>query len=463
MSENMDFPAHLFRGYDIRGPVEDFDLEVVEDIGRGFVELVGAKKVAIGMDMRKSSPRIKAALITGIVSMGADVIDIGMCTTPMIYNTVGMLDDVDGGVMVTASHCASHMNGIKMCRSNVAPIGFGSGMEELREIVRDKKFERAQVDGVVAELEMKDVILDKMFEYVGDIDVSSFSIVCDAANAVSSLILPNIIDRLGCKSENLFFDLDDSFPNHEANPIKLETLRSLQDKVVEVGASVGFAFDGDGDRISVVDEGGRVVPSDYLATIIGLAMLEDNPGGLILGDIRNTRDMKNAIEAAGGKFDTVPVGHSNIKKAMRESGPIFAGELSGHMYFSEFFNAESNTLTMLFLLRKMKESGKKLSELYDEIKKSFQSGEINFEVKDKDGMMKELQDTYMGVDGAELNTMDGVRIDFADWWFNVRPSANDPVLRLNVEGADEETMVAKRDELQNRIETSEHGGPVSSE
>ena len=333
-----EFPAHLFRGYDIRGPVIDFTPEVVERAGKAFAKLTGAGRVAIGFDMRASTPMIVTALTKGITSMGADVVNIGMTTTPMLYATVGMTDDIDAGIMVTASHCDSSWNGIKMCRGDVSPIAMGSGMEELRDLARSNAFSMADTVGSVERLDMSDKIIDTFFESAGDMDVSDMSVVLDAGNAVSSIYLPRVMEHLGCEHTDLFFELDESFPNHEANPLKLDTLKTLSREVVEKGADIGFAFDGDADRIGIVDEKGVPVPSDVFGTILALSILEDEPGALIMGDIRNTRDMKKQVEMRGGKYGVVPVGHANIKREMRLRGPIFAAELSGHLYFKSLNN-----------------------------------------------------------------------------------------------------------------------------
>ncbi len=461
-SDLKPFPGHLFRGYDIRGPVEDFSNEVVERAGRAYVELTGAKNVVIGWDMRKSSPGIVSALIRGVTRAGANVKKIGMCTTPMIYYAVGSDDSVDGGMMVTASHCASHMNGIKMCRANVSPIGFGSGMEELRDLAEAHPFVDAEVEGSVDECDLKNEFLEHLFSVTGELDASDMKIAFDAGNSVGSLVLPEIIERIGCDHIDLYFELDDTFPNHEPNPVKLHTMNDLADVVRKEGANIGFAYDGDADRIGVVDETGAPVTCDYLTLLIARTFLEDHPGAMILSDGGCTRDIGRVVRELGGSYDMAPVGHAHIKKRLHEDGGLFAGELSGHLYFQEMFKAESTMLGTLFLLRLMKQTGKKLSELVAEVKTHVHSGEINFDVNSKEGMMDELQKMYGDREGAEVATFDGVRVDFPTWWFNVRPSGNDPVLRLRVEGESQTEMEERRDEITKVIAESEHGGTVSS-
>lgn len=456
----MTIPEHIFRGYDIRGPVKDFEPEIIERVGKAYVALTGARKVALGWDMRESSPEIVDALIRGLTSMGTDVVKLGMVSSPMVYNAVGMNADIEGGMMVTASHCASHMNGIKMCRADVSPIGFGSGMEELRELVRENAFEESSTSGTVSERDVSDEVIDAFFAYAGDIDVSDMKVVLDAGNSVGALYLPRVFDRLGCEHIDLYFELDDSFPNHEANPNKPATLKVLQERVVQEGAHAGFAFDGDGDRVGMVDEMGRIVRPDYLATLLATKVLEKFPGGLCMGNITNTRDMERIVVERGGRYGKTPVGHANIKRMMREQGAVFAGELSGHMYFSEFYNAESVLLPAILILKMMKDTGKKLSELYDSVQHYHHSGEINFHVEDKAAMMKEAKEHYMQLPDAVLTDFDGVRIDFPTWWLSLRPSANDPVLRLNVEGSSSEELQTRLDELMTMITTSSNGGTL---
>lgn len=458
----MAIPEHLFRGYDIRGPVVDFAPELIEKVGRAYITLTGARSVALGWDMRKSSPAIVEALIKGITSMGADVVRIGMCSSPMVYNAVGTNEDITGGIMVTASHCASHMNGIKMCRADVSPIGFGSGMEELRELVREDQFELAETPGAVSDRDVSKDTLDAFFDYAGPMDVSDMKVVLDAGNSVAALYLPQVFDRLGCAHTDMYFELDDSFPNHEANPNKPDTMKALQVRVLEEGADVGFAFDGDGDRIGMIDEKGRVVRADYIGTILAQIVLEKFPGARCMGNITNTRDMKRVVEELGGTYGMTPVGHANIKRKMREQDAVFAAELSGHMYFKEFHNAESVILPALLILRHMKETGKKLSELLDEVQQHWHSGEINFHAKDKAAMMAEVQERYANMPDAELTDFDGVRVDFPNWWLNVRPSANDPVLRLNVESETEGGLKERLDELVAMIEESPSGGELDT-
>jgi phosphomannomutase len=456
------FPSHLFRGYDIRGPVVDFSDELVERAGRAYVGFTGAKNIAIGWDMRASSPRIVDALVRGIVAAGANVKKIGMCTTPMIYYAVGSDDAVDGGMMVTASHCGSHMNGIKMCRANVSPIGFGSGMEELRDLAESFDFSDADVVGDVEEIDLKGEFIEHLFSVTGDLDLSDMNIVFDAGNSVGSVVLPEVIERIGCKHTDLYFELDDSFPNHEPNPVKLHTMNDLAEAVRKQGAQIGFSYDGDADRIGVVDENGAPVTCDYVALLIARTFLKDHPGAMILSDGGCTRDLGRVVEKLGGTYGMTPVGHAHIKRELHKKGALFAGELSGHLYFQDMFKAESTMLATLFLLRLMKQTGKKLSELVAEVKTHVHSGEINFDVNSKEGMMEELHEVYGGKENAVVATFDGVRIDFPTWWFNVRPSGNDPVLRLRVEGESQGEMELRRDEITKAIAESEHGGEVSS-
>lgn len=435
----------IFKAYDIRGLYpEQLNGEVARKIGRAIVQQTGAKKIVIGADMRTSSPEIQEGLTKGITEQGADVINIGLVSTPMLYFASWKLA-VDAGVMITASHNTAQWNGLKLCKKNAVPIGEGDGMEEIRDLAINGNFAASETIG---KIENHETLKDEYLEYVGGFFKSGIDkkkIVVDFANSVGSLD-KKLFEKFSndIEATYLFEELDGTFPNHEANPLKLETLESLQEKVVSEKADLGIAYDGDADRVGFVDEKGEIVPMDFSIALLAKEILKKFPSGKILVDIRSSNAVKEVIEEAGGTVGRCRVGHSLIKRQMRNEGAVFAGELSGHYFFEENSKTEMTTLAVVSLINLLNETGKTMSELTQDLKRYFHSGEINSEVEDKTAMMEKLKELYK--DGS-LDELDGIRIDFADWWFNVRPSNTEPVLRLNLEAKTKELMEQKRDEI----------------
>lgn len=435
----------IFKAYDIRGLYpQELSGEDAYKIGCAIVEHTEAKTIVVGADMRTSSPEIQNGLMRGITEQGADVINIGLVSTPMLYFASWKLD-VNAGVMITASHNTAEWNGLKLCKKNAVPIGEGDGMEEIRDLALSGEFSPSQHIGSIKNNE---TLKKEYFEYVSSFfkkGAGKKKLVIDFANSVGALDkeifakFPEDIEPV-----YLFEELDGTFPNHEANPLKLETLKTLQTKVLAENADLGISYDGDADRVGFVDEKGEIIPMDYLIALLAEEILKKYPGGTILMDLRSSNAVKEVIEEAGGKVHRCRVGHSLIKGQMRRDGAIFAGELSGHYFFEENSKAEMTTLAIITLLNLMNETGKKMSELTENLKRYSHSGEINSDVEDKIGMMNKLKEIYS--DGT-IDELDGVRIDFADWWFNVRASNTEPKLRLNLEAKTKELMEQKRDEL----------------
>lgn len=435
----------IFKAYDIRGVYgEEIDRDTAYNIGRALVVFTGAKKIAVGIDMRESSPVLEAALIEGITDQGASVIRLGLSSTPMLYFASWKLE-VDAAAMVTASHNPAEYNGMKFCLAKAVPIGEGTGMEEIRDLAVAGEF---SYDGEKGEVEEDDNLKNEYLEYITSFFKKGSGhkkVVIDFANGmgiVDKKVYENISDEV--EASYMYDNFDGNFPNHEANPLKIETLESLRKKVVEEKADLGIAYDGDADRVGFVSEKGEVVPMDYVTALLAKEVLKDHPGGTVLYDLRSSNAVKEAIEEAGAVAHRSRVGHSLIKAQMRRENAIFAGELSGHYYWQENSNAEMATLAALTLLNLMNETGQKISVLADKLKIYFQSGEINSEVADKDAILEKLKEKYS--DG-KLDTLDGIRIDFPDWWFNVRASNTEPKLRLNLEAKTEELMEEKRDEV----------------
>lgn len=435
----------IFKAYDIRGlyPAE-INKDVAYAIGRALVTHTGAKKIIVGFDMRESSPELEANLISGVTDQGADVIKIGISTTPMLYFASWQIE-ADAAVMITASHNPAEYNGMKFCLKNAVPIGEGSGMEEIRDLALTGKFTDGEKKGAVREeLNFHQKYLDYMAQFFKT-GKTKKKLVIDFANGMG-ILDKAVFEKFPSKIEAIYMydTLDGNFPNHEANPLKTETLKALQEKVVAEKADLGIAYDGDADRVGFVAETGEVVPMDYLIALLAKEVLKKNPGSLILMDLRSSNAVREVIEEAGGQVNLCPVGHSLIKAQMRQQGAVFAGELSGHYYFAENSKAEMTTFAVITLLNLMDETGQKMSELITELKRYFHSGEINSDVADKDAVMQKLKEIYR--DG-KLDELDGIRIDFPDWWFNVRPSNTEPKLRLNLEAKTKELMEEKRDEV----------------
>jgi phosphomannomutase len=441
----------IFKAYDIRGLCPgELDTDAAYRVGQAVVKLTKAKVVVVGKDMRDTTPALFDALAKGVMSQGADVVDVGLVTTPMLYYAVGDYDLHDAGVMITASHNPKEYNGIKMCYGDVLPIGAGSGMWEIRDLAMAGPYEPKK-EGSLVETDIRGDYLDKLFSMVDLKKFRPLQVVVDTANGMEGAVIADIFGRLPmCSWHGLFLELDGRFPNHEANPLKEETLDALKERIRETGADIGVAFDGDGDRIGIVDEKGSNVRGDLIQALLVPRVLRDHPGGLIFYDVRESMVVAEEIERNGGRSRMSPVGHGLIKPLMRKEGAVFGGELSNHFYLGDFFGAESSDLVMLRIFELMSETGKPLSELVAPLKRYHHSGEINSEVADKDAVLAKLEAAY-GHEATAVSKIDGLRLDFGDWWFSVRASNTEPLLRLNLEAKEKGKMEAMRDELLNII------------
>jgi len=434
----------IFKAYDVRGVYPtDIDEDTLYKIGCATVEILGVKKLAVGRDARESGESLMKELIRGITDAGCDVVEIGMITTPMLYFSSWHLD-VDGAISVTASHNPAEWNGVKICRKNAVPVGGETGLSEIRDRVQIDAFADTPKKGTITQQDIKNAYYDHFAQFANFSD-KKFNIVIDCANTMGVLELP-LFERFSENFEitKLYCDLDTPYTAHEANPLKIETLQELQQKVIEKKADLGISYDGDADRVGFVDETGKIIPMDLVTGLIAKVLLEKNPHASVFYDLRSSRATKEIIEETGGKALECRVGHAFIKAQMREEGALFAGELSGHYYFQANENGEVSTLAAFTLLNLMAETGKKISELVQDLRRYHHSGEINSEVLDKDATMEKLKEIYS--DG-KLSELDGIKIDYPDWWFNVRPSNTEPVLRLNLEADTKEKMEQKRDEV----------------
>lgn len=434
----------IFKAYDIRGIYgPEIDDDTAYRIGRALIVHFQAKTIAVGRDVRASSPALFEAFTKGVMEQGGDVIDLGVITTPMVHFAAGRLE-ADLAVAITASHNPPEYNGIKVDLKGAIPVGEKTGLSDIRDLVMAGNFPESTTKGTLTEEDIRPAYY-AFFSSFGKLGSRRFTIAIDTANAMGIVELP-IYDAFkeNLTIHNLYNDLSQPFSAHEANPLKTETLDELCALVKEKGADMGIAYDGDADRIGFVDETGRIIPMDLITGLVAEIVLEKNPGATILYDLRSSRAVKEAIEAKGGKAIECRVGHAFIKRQMRDDGAIFAGELSGHYYFIENSYAEASTLVALHLLNLMAETGKTLSELVNELRRYSHSGEINSEVEDKDTVLMQLRERY--ADG-KIHELDGVKVEYPDWWFNVRPSNTEPLLRLICEANTPELMAEKRDEL----------------
>ena len=431
--------AEIFKAYDIRGIYgQDLTDEIAEKIGRAYIVFTGAKKVVIGRDMRLHSQNLFTALVRGITAQGADVVDLGLCSTPMSYHANGYLK-ADGSIMITASHNPGVWNGFKLCRANAVPISGATGIMDIKRLVEAGDFPKADKTGSVSKFDIAPVYREFLRSFV-KFD-RKFKIVVDYANAMGTAEFAGIKDLFDVVE--MYSELDGSFPNHEANPLQSDTLDAIRAKVKAVGADFGAAFDGDADRCGFIDDEGNIIPMDLFTALIAQDILSAGPA-TILYDLRSSRSVKECIENNGGKAIQCRVGHAFIKKQMRENDAVFAGELSGHYYFKQNFTAESQGLAVVMLTNLLAKKNAPLHELVKPLRKYFSSGEINSRVADTKPIMDELRKKY--ADG-HLFELDGISSEYDNWWFNVRSSNTEPLLRLIVEADTPELMAAKRDEL----------------
>ena len=458
----------LIKAYDVRGLVpEDLDEGLARDIGAAFVSVVevatrdgGPGAVVIGHDMRPSGPALVSAFADGVRSQGCDVVEIGLCSTDGLYFASGHLGLP--GAMFTASHNPAQYNGIKLCRVGAAPVGQDTGLNEIRGLLESNPEGIAGRDVPVGSLTHRD-LLGEYGEFLRNlVDLSNLrplTVVVDAGNGMAGFTVPAVLGGLPLTIVPLFFELDGSFPNHEANPIEAENMRDLQAKVLEVGADLGLAFDGDADRCFVVDETGAIVNPSTLTAMIAVRELDKHPGATIIYNLITSSAVPELVVEHGGTAVRTRVGHSFIKAEMARTGAVFGGEHSGHFYFSEFWNADSGMLAALHVIAALGETdeGVSLSSLLAQYTRYVSSGEINSTVTDPSAVLTAIRDHYSGQAGVELGELDGLTVSGESWWFNVRPSNTEPLLRLNVEGRDEKAMQGARDQALALIRSGQVG------
>jgi phosphomannomutase len=443
----------IFKAYDIRGVYpNELDEAQAERIGFAFAKTLGGKRYVVGRDMRVSSPSLAAAAIRGILKAGANVVDIGLTSTPMNYFAVGHMG-VDGGLAVTASHNPGQYNGFKASRDQAKPMSYDTGLREIEQLALEGTHDPAPEPGQAMEVSVLDDYVEHVLAFAANL--RPLRIAVDAGNGAAGVVVPKLFERLSnTELVPLFMEPDGTFPNHAANPLVDENVADLRAKVVEEGCDLGVAYDGDADRVAFVDETGRRVPSDLVTALLAREALERHRGKAVVYDLRSSWVVAEEIRAAGGIPVRERVGHSFIKAALREHDAILGGEVSGHYYFAENFFADSGDIALLKVLNLMCREGRKLSALVKPLRRYRSTGEVNFVVEDKDELLERLVRLFR--DG-QVDRADGVTVQYDDWWFNVRKSNTEPLVRLNLEAKTLQRLQAGKARLLEIL-----GTPVSS-
>lgn len=445
----MRINTDIFKAYDIRGLYPgELNEALAHQIGRGFVAYLGARTIGVSRDMRISSPALAAAFVAGACEQGANVIDYGMLGTDQMYFAV-VRDGLEGAAQVTASHNPGRYNGLKMVRAGAQPLSGDAGLGEIRDmIVNDRLPPPAASRGTVT---TRDVIPDYVEKVLSFIDVSvikPFTVVLDAGSGMAGLVAPKIFERLPCKVTPLCFDIDGSFPNHEANPLIEENRQDITAEVIRQRADIGIAWDGDADRCFFIDGSGEFISGDFVTALLAEAFLRKHPGSTIIYDLRASHAVKDIVAQYGGRALMNRVGHAFIKQRMRAEDGIFAGEVTGHYYFRDFYYADNGFIPALLILELMSKKNQSLRDLLQPFRERyFISGEINTTL----GSMAEVPAKLAAIEAhyrdAAVARLDGLSIDYPDWHFNVRASNTEPLLRLNLEAATPEMMARRRDEV----------------
>ncbi|HLV98826.1 MAG TPA: phosphomannomutase/phosphoglucomutase [Ktedonobacterales bacterium] len=437
---------HIFAAYDVRGiyPTE-INEEAAYRFGRALVVYLKPAQVAVGRDMRLSSPALAEAMLRGITDQGADAIDLGLTTTDELYFAVGKFN-YPAGVMITASHNPKQYNGFKTCREQAIALSSASGLNDIRDLVLKKEFPDPEAAGRVIRRDVTDDYISHALSFIDAHKIKPLKIAADAGNGMAGMILPRVFKSLPCQLVPLYFELDGNFPNHPASPIEPQNMVDLQKAVRDNHADLGVAFDGDADRMFIVDEHGGLIGGDMVTALVSKSLLKKHPGSTILYNLICSRSTPETIERSGGRAVRTRVGHSFIKGQMREENAIFGGEHSGHFYFRDNWYADSGLIAFLIVLELICEEGQPVSELLKPIDTRFRSGEINSEVQDIPGKLKQLEGHYQA-QGAQIDHLDGITVQFKDWWFNVRGSNTEPLLRLNLEADNKALMEAQRDNV----------------
>jgi len=438
--------AKIFKAYDIRGTVPDeLDESVAEAVGAAFARMTGAPAVVTVHDMRTSSAPLADAFGLGAASQGADVVSGGLGSTDMLYYASGSLGIP--GAMITASHNPAKYNGIKLCREGAKPISSDTGLEELRAMAENGVPAGPGAPGTITPRDLLSGYAAHLRTLVDLSGIRPLTVAVDAGNGMAGHTVPSVFEGLPISLVPLYFELDGTFPNHEANPIEPKNLADLQRAVVSSGADIGLAFDGDADRCFVVDERGEIVSPSVLTALIAVAELAREPGATVIYNLITSRAVPEIVSAHGGTPVRTRVGHSFIKAQMAATGAIFGGEHSGHFYFRDFWFADSGMLAALHVLAALGAQDGPLSALLSAYARYQASGEINSEVRDQQAVTQRVRAAFAGTDGVWMDELDGLTVARDGWWFNLRPSNTEPLLRLNVEAPDEATLIDVRDQV----------------
>jgi len=439
----------IFKAYDIRGLYPDeIDEDVARLVGRGFVAYLGAARIGVSRDMRVSSPTLAEAFIEGALSQGADVIDYGMLPTDVMYFAV-VSDGLDGGAQITASHNPKQYNGIKMVRREALPLSGDAGIGDIRDMIARGTLPAPP--GRRGRLTTRDVVpayVDKVMSFIDPGIIKPFTAVLDAGSGMSGLIAPLLFDRLPCRTTRLCFDIDGTFPNHEANPLIEENRQDITAEVMRQKADIGIAWDGDADRCFFIDGSGEFISGDFITALLAEAFLLKHGPATVIYDLRASHAVKDTVARYKGRALMNRVGHAFIKQRMRQEDGIFAGEVTGHYYFRDFYYADNGFIPALLILELMSKKNQSLRDLLQPFRERyFISGEINTQLASIDEVPKQLAHIQSRYQDAQIATMDGVSVDYPDWHFNVRGSNTEPLLRLNLEAATPQMMATKRDEV----------------
>ncbi|HEV2888814.1 MAG TPA: phosphomannomutase/phosphoglucomutase [Frankiaceae bacterium] len=436
----------IVKAYDVRGVVPDqLDAGIARLFGAAFAELVGGPAIVVGYDMRPTSPDLARAFAEGVTSQGVDAILTGLASTDLLYFASGSLNLP--GAMFTASHNPARYNGIKLCRAGAAPVGQDTGLGTLRDRVNAGGPPPGDTTGTITERPLLDEYVAHMHSLVDLRSIRPLKVVADAGNGMGGLTVPAVFAGLPIELTPLYFELDGTFPNHEANPIEPENLVDLQKAVLEQGADIGLAFDGDADRCFVVDERGGLVSPSAVTALVAERELRREPGSTVIHNLICSRTVPEVVRENGGTPVRTRVGHSFIKEEMKRTNAVFGGEHSGHFYFRDFWRADSGMLAALHVLASLGSQDGPLSALLTSYDRYAASGEINTTVADAAATAARVEVAFAGREGVEVDHLDGLTVSAADWWFNLRPSNTEPLLRLNAEAADEATMARVRDEV----------------
>jgi len=427
----------VFKAYDIRGTVPDqLDASAARSIGWAFARFAGSPRILVARDMRESGVELSTAFADGATDAGVDVVLLGMASTDLVYFAAGALDAP--GAMFTASHNPAKYNGIKLCLAGARPVGQDTGLGDIKKLAeaRLRGDTPTEPKGSISEDDLVDRYADHVRSFVEVDSLRPLKVVADTANGMGGLVVPRVFEKLPFELEILFPELDGSFPNHPADPIQPENLRDLQARVLDVGADVGLAFDGDADRVFLVDDKAQPVSGSTTTAMVAKAVLEKHPGAAVIYNLICSKSVPEVIEESGGRPVRTRVGHSFIKAVMADTDAVFGGEHSGHYYFKDNYRADSGLIASMFVLEQLSRAPEPLSELRKPFERYAMSGERNVEVDDPKAVIDKVAASFEGVEGDRT---DGLTLDFGDWWVNLRPSNTEPLLRINLEASDEES------------------------